>query len=166
MLPFSKRPVPLFLSWFSFFIFFFCLLWFQFSEDVSATKGFRNFHEIHLAISKFWKYKWNDRSIRNNTRFFNNGSLFYFHEDIIVIVTTYYLKPESHGQPRILIQPNGHISNYKKRFSGPLHMSPVDWAGPVFQDLALPLNPLEDDRAGWLGSRDLRFSNWDLGKVF
>ena len=74
--------------------------------------------------------------------FFNNGSLFYFHEDIIVTVTTYYLKPESQGQPRITIQPHVHISNYKKRFSGPLHMSPVDWAGPVFRDLALPLNPL------------------------
>ena len=37
---------------------------------------------------------------------------------------------------------------------------------PGFRDLALPLNSLmcSYERAGWLGSRDLGFSNRDLGK--
>ena len=101
--------------------------------------------------------------------FFNNGSLFYFHEDIIVTVTTYYLKPESQGQPRFIIQPHVHISNYKKRFSRPLHMSPVDRAGFLRSRLTsksfIKFSMCSYERAGWLGSRDLRFSNRDLASV-
>ena len=53
---------------------------------------------------------------------------------------------------------------------GPLHMSPVDRAGPVSEISAHPLIPLKKSRrvhmkrAGWLGCRDLGFSNRDLGK--
>ena len=38
-------------------------------------------------------------------------------------------------------------------------MSPVDRAGPVSE-----ISPCSYERAGWLGYRDLGFSNRDLGK--
>ena len=48
-------------------------------------------------------------------------------------------------------------------------MSPVDWAGPVSEILPylwifVKFSMCSYKRAGWLGSRDLGFSTWDLGK--
>ena len=59
---------------------------------------------------------------------------------------------------------NENVKN-SSRFRASLHGP--GWPGlPVFQGLALPLNPFTSyERAGWLGFRDLCFSNRDLGKL-
>ena len=59
---------------------------------------------------------------------------------------------------------NENVKN-SNRFRASLH-GPGWPRLPVFQGLALPLNPFTSyERAGWLGFRDLCFSNRDLGKV-
>ena len=59
---------------------------------------------------------------------------------------------------------NENVKN-SNRFRASLH-GPGWPRLPVFQGLALPLNPFTSyERAGWLGFRDLCFSNRDLGKL-